>query len=477
MNTNILVAILFLFTFSSCINNSKNKSPNIIFILVDDLGWKDLGYSGSTFYETPNIDKLRNESYEFSSAYAASSVCSPTRASIMTGKHPARVNITDWIPGDNPLDRLFLGPKDLHQLPLEEVTIAEKLKNYGYTTFYSGKWHLGSKGYYPEQNGFDINIGGFEKGSPPGGYYTPYKNPKLSDGPEGEYLTDRLTSESIKFIENNKKDNPFALFLAFYTVHTPIQANKKHVSYFENKLNKLDDNIARTRQEGKAITLLNQVNPDYASMVYALDENIGRLIKSLKENNYYDDALIIFTSDNGGLSTLRRVAPTSVSPLRAGKGWLYEGGIRIPQLIKMPENNKNIKIYEPTVSYDLFPTILEFAGIENTNQEIDGISLIPHLKTGKELNRKDIFWHFPHYHTSQWKPGAAIRQGDWKLVEHYESNKIELFNLKNDVGESKNLNLIYPEKTESLLKRLHELQKKTNANSVKINPNYNSPSN
>ena len=167
MNTNILVAILFLFTFSSCINNSKNKSPNIIFILVDDLGWKDLGYSGSTFYETPNIDKLRNESYEFSSAYAASSVCSPTRASIMTGKHPARVNITDWIPGDNPLDRPFLGPKDLHQLPLEEVTIAEKLKNYGYTTFYSGKWHLGSKGYYPEQNGFDINIGGFEKGSPP----------------------------------------------------------------------------------------------------------------------------------------------------------------------------------------------------------------------------------------------------------------------------------------------------------------------
>ena len=477
MNTNILVAILFLFTFSSCINNSKNKSPNIIFILVDDLGWKDLGYSGSTFYETPNIDKLRNESYEFSSAYAASSVCSPTRASIMTGKHPARVNITDWIPGDNPLDRPFLGPKDLHQLPLEEVTIAEKLKNYGYTTFYSGKWHLGSKGYYPEQNGFDINIGGFEKGSPPGGYYTPYKNPKLSDGPEGEYLTDRLTSESIKFIENNKKDNPFALFLAFYTVHTPIQANKKHVSYFENKLNKLDDNIARTRQEGKAITLLNQVNPDYASMVYALDENIGRLIKSLKENNYYDDALIIFTSDNGGLSTLRRVAPTSVSPLRAWKGWLYEGGIRIPQLIKMPENNKNIKIYEPTVSYDLFPTILEFAGIENTNQEIDGISLIPHLKTGKELNRKDIFWHFPHYHTSQWKPGAAIRQGDWKLLEHYESNKIELFNLKNDVGESKNLNLIYPEKTESLLKRLHELQKKTNANSVKINPNYNSPSN
>ena len=477
MNTNILVAILFLFTFSSCINNSKNKSPNIIFILVDDLGWKDLGYSGSTFYETPNIDKLRNESYEFSSAYAASSVCSPTRASIMTGKHPARVNITDWIPGDNPLDRPFLGPKDLHQLPLEEVTIAEKLKNYGYTTFYSGKWHLGSEGYYPEQNGFDINIGGFEKGSPPGGYYTPYKNPKLSDGPEGEYLTDRLTSESIKFIENNKKDNPFALFLAFYTVHTPIQANKKHVSYFENKLNKLDDNIARTRQEGKAITLLNQVNPDYASMVYALDENIGRLIKSLKENNYYDDALIIFTSDNGGLSTLRRVAPTSVSPLRAGKGWLYEGGIRIPQLIKMPENNKNIKIYEPTVSYDLFPTILEFAGIENTNQEIDGISLIPHLKTGKELNRKDIFWHFPHYHTSQWKPVAAIRQGDWKLVEHYESNKIELFNLKNDVGESKNLNLIYPEKTESLLKRLHELQKKTNANSVKINSNYNSPSN
>ena len=201
------------------INKSMNKKPNVIFILVDDLGWNDLGYTGSNFYESPNIDALSEDSYEFLTAYAASSVCSPTRASIMTGKHPARVNITDWIPGVDPKNRPLLGPTDFHQLPLEETTIAEKLKANGYKTFYSGKWHLGSEGFYPEQNGFDINIGGFEKGSPSGGYYSPWKNPKLTNGPDGEYLTDRLTSESISFIENHDKSEPFVLFLSFYNVH------------------------------------------------------------------------------------------------------------------------------------------------------------------------------------------------------------------------------------------------------------------
>ncbi|MGY8945542.1 MAG: sulfatase [Flavobacteriales bacterium] len=462
----LYIAIFFI----SC--NSENEKPNVIFILVDDLGWNDLGYTGSTFYESPNIDKFSNESFEFLSAYSASPVCSPTRASIMTGKHPARVNITDWIPGLDPKDKPLLGAKDLHELPLNEITIAEKLKESGYKTFYSGKWHLGSEGFYPEENGFDINIGGFEKGSPMGGYYSPYKNPKLSDGPDGEYLTDRLTNESISFIENHNKNQPFALFLSFYTVHTPIQPNKKHINYFKDKLELIEDNTPRFRKEGQAVSTLNQVNADYASMVYSLDENIGRLINSLKKNNLYDKSLIIFTSDNGGLSTLKRIAPTSVYPLRAGKGWLYEGGIRIPQLIKVPGGNKNIKINEPTVSYDLFPTILDFVGIEN-NLKIDGISLMPTLMGKDKISREEIFWHFPHYHGSLWKPGAAIIQGDWKLLEHFESNSLELFNLSEDISEMNDLSLIYPDKTQYLLNRLHILQKETSANMVSINENFN----
>jgi len=464
----LLIAIFLLVT--GCIG-TDNKKPNVIFILVDDLGWNDLGYSGSAFYESPNIDKLSKDSFEFKTAYAASSVCSPTRASIMTGKHPARVNITDWIPGLDPKNRPLLGPQDLHQLPLDETTIAEKLKESGYKTFYAGKWHLGSQGYYPEENGFDINIGGFEKGSPMGGYYSPYKNPKLSDGPEGEYLTDRLTSESISFIENHDKSQPFVLFLSFYNVHTPIQPNLKHVNYFKEKLDSMDDNKVRVREEGEAISLLNQVNHNYASMVYAMDENVGRLINSLKENNLYNDALIIFTSDNGGLSTLRRVAPTSVFPLRAGKGWLYEGGIRIPQLIKTPGNSKNIKIEDVTVSYDLFPTILDYAGL-NSEKEIDGKSLMPILEGESKMDREDVFWHFPHYHGSLWKPGSAIRHGDWKLVQHFESNTVELYNLKNDIGEMDDLSSKFPKKTQDLLNRLNNLREDTNANSVSINKNF-----
>ena len=465
-----LFKFLYVFLFVlGC--NSNNSTPNVIFILVDDLGWNDLGYSGSTFYESPNIDNLSKESFQFTNAYAASPVCSPTRASIMTGKHPARVNITDWIPGDDPQNRPLLGPQDLHELPLKEITIAEKLKESGYNTFYVGKWHLGSQGFYPEDNGFDINIGGFEKGSPMGGYYSPYKNPKLNDGPKGEYLTDRLTDESIKLIKSHNKNEPFALFLSFYNVHTPIQANEKHINYFNKKISEMADNEVRTKSEGDAITRLNHTNPEYASMVYAVDENVGKLIKSLKDSDLYENSLIIFTSDNGGLSTLKRIAPTSVYPLRAGKGWLYEGGIRIPQLIKSPGNTENVIVNDITASYDLFPTILDFAGIKN-NIDIDGISLTPILNGQSEIDREDIFWHFPHYHGSLWKPGSAIRSGDWKLVFHYESNNSELFNLKEDPGEINDLSLLFEEKKQILLNKLNNLKNETNANKVSINPNF-----
>ena len=448
--------------------SNEDMKPNVIFILVDDLGWNDLGYTGSKFYESPNIDTLSNYSFQFTNAYSASPVCSPTRASIMTGKHPSRVNITDWIPGNDPKDKPLLGPQDLDGLPHEEITIAEELKSSGYNTFYIGKWHLGSEGSYPEDHGFDINIGGFEKGSPMGGYYSPYKNPKLSDGPEGEYLTDRLTNEALGLINNRDARKPFALFLSFYNVHTPIQANLEHVDYFKEKLSKMNDNIVRTRGEGEALTRLNQTDAEYASMVYAVDKNLGKLFKTLKDNDLYENSLIIFTSDNGGLSTLRRVAPTSVYPLRAGKGWLYEGGIKIPQLIKLPGNIEKEIVDDITVSYDIFPTILDVAGIRNEN-EIDGISLIPRLLEKSKIDRENIYWHFPHYHGSLWKPGSAIRSGDWKLIFDYESNEAKLFDLKEDPSELNDISNLFNEEKERLIVELEKMKKETNANSVSIN--------
>ena len=464
-----LTLFFSLFFLNSC--DSKKKMPNIVFILVDDLGWNDLGYTGSDFYESPNIDLLSQESFHFLNAYSSSPVCSPTRAAIMTGKHPARINITDWIPGVDPKDKLLLGPKDLSALPLNEKTIAEFLKEGGYNTFYVGKWHLGSEGFYPENNGFDINIGGFEKGSPMGGYYSPYKNPKLSNGPEGEYLTDRLTNESIELIKNNNSSQPFALFLSYYNVHTPIQANKKYLEYFDNKLSQIEDNFVRTKKEGKAISRLNQTDSKYASMVYAVDQNIGKLIKNLKENNLYDNTMIVFTSDNGGLSTQKKIAPTSVYPLRAGKGWLYEGGIKIPQLIKVPGILKNTKIYDLTVSHDLFPTILDFSGIKY-NIEVDGISLKPIIENKDKTKREEIFWYYPHYHGSLWKPGSAIRYKNWKLVLHYETESSELFDLEDDPGELNDLSLEFPQIKNNLLNKIDKIIKETDAKLVSKNKNY-----
>ena len=454
----------------SCSN--ENEKPNLLFILVDDLGWTDVSYNKSDYYETIHIDNLSETSMLFDNAYAASSVCSPTRASIMTGKHPARVNITDWIPGLDPKNKPLLGPVDRNELPLEETTIAEVLRDNNYSTFYSGKWHLGSEGHYPEDQGFDVNIGGFEKGSPMGGYYSPYKNPRLSDGPEGEYLTDRLTLETIDLIKNRDTKKPFAAFLSFYNVHTPIQENKEFIDYYVEKLKSYENTSPETIKEGDAITLLNQRNAKYASMVHATDYNVGRIINFLKENNLYENTLIVFTSDNGGLSTLRRVAPTSVYPLRAGKGWLYEGGIRIPQLIKLPKQiNKEI-ISEPVVSYDLFPTIVSVLNLNHSVSDIDGVDLT-NLFVKKEIERDFIFWHFPHYHGSLWKPGSALRNNDWKLVELHEENKVELYNLKDDISETVDVSNIFPEITSRLVNKLNEIKIDLGANKATINENYN----
>lgn len=469
-----LALILALLTFVLISCSRKNTKPNFVFILVDDLGWTDLGCYGSTFHETPNLDRLASEGFIFTDAYSSSPVCSPTRASIMTGKHPARVNITDWIPGDDPKNRKLLGPEDNHQLALEEETIAEVMRKNGYKTFFAGKWHLGDTGYFPEDQGFDINMGGHHMGQPPGGYYSPYKNPKLEDGPDGEYLTDRLTNESLRFLQSLEKE-PFFLYLAFYTVHTPIQACKKHIGHFSAKKDDLGD-------EGKPIlvnehsgsTIINQVNAPYASMVHSMDENVGRIIDYLHESGLLDNTYIIFTSDNGGLSTMGRdrVAPTSVRPLRAGKGWCYEGGIRVPLIIVGPGiSNSSSNI--PVLSADFYPTILDMAGLTlMPQQHIDGKSLFPLLTENRAPDRQAIFWHFPHYHGSQWTPGAAIRKGNWKLIEFYHYDKTELYNLAEDIGETTDLAAQYPEKTIELKALLKKMQEDAGALFPEMNPDF-----
>lgn len=454
----------------------EEPKPNFVVILVDDLGWTDVGYSGSEFYETPNIDALSKKSIKFTNAYASASICSPTRAAILTGKHPARINITDWIPGDDNQSDKLLGPKDLDELPLSEITFPELLQQNGYSTFFAGKWHLGDKGFLPDNQGFQVNIGGYHKGQPPGGYYSPYKNPYLKDGPKGEYLTDRLTDESIKFLDA-VQDTPFLLYLSLYTVHTPIQANKKHVDKFKQKLETMDGASTTERKEGTSNTTVVQRNPEYASMVYALDENVGRLIDKLKDKGIYENTTIIFTSDNGGLTTIKDglnyQRPTSVVPLRAGKGWLYEGGIRVPLLIKPAKYETGSQVVsKPVISHDFFPTILSQAHIKMAeNIKIDGVDLTP-LFTGNPIEREEIFWHYPHYHASGWTPGAAIRQGDWKLIEFYETNQLELYNLSQDISEKNNLASKNPEKVKALKKRLRQLQKSTNANMPTINSAY-----
>ena len=327
-----LIITLLLYSCSA-----EDDPKNFVFILVDDLGWSDLGFMGNDFHETPNIDSFSKECIVFNNAYSSGSVCSPSRAAIMTGKYPARLQITDWIPGADPQNQALVGPKDKNELPLAETTFSEILSQHGYATHFAGKWHLGGDGFHPVNQGFDENLGGNHTGQPKGGYYSPYDNPQLSDGPPGEYLTDRLTNEVLRFISDRARDKqPFLTFLSYYTVHTPIQAGP-HIDLFTDKLNLMSDTVKTTTRKDYQTTQ-NHRNPEYASMVYSLDENIGKIISSLKKKKLYDKSTIIFTSDNGGLSTLlsryERVAPTSVLPLRGGKGWLYEGGIRVPLLIK-----------------------------------------------------------------------------------------------------------------------------------------------
>jgi len=422
---HVIAILTLLFSGTAAIAAEK---PNVVIILIDDLGRNDLGCYGSRYYRTPHLDKLAADGVRFSDAYAACPVCSPTRAAIMTGKYPARLHLTDWLPGraDRP-DQRLLRPAIRQQLPLEEITLAEALKAAGYATGHVGKWHLGGAGFGPQQQGFDVNIAGDQTGTPRS-YFAPFKDaqgrimPGLERAADGEYLTDRLTTEAERFIESNR-DRPFFLYFAHYAVHIPLRAKQEMV--------------AKYATDGRPGT---QNNPIYAAMVESMDESVGRLVKKLSDLGLDKKTLVIFTSDNGGLSVREgaNTPATTNAPLREGKGFLYEGGIRAPLIVAGAGVENPSRVSDvPVSSIDFFPTVLEVCGATSTSRQ-DGVSFVPVLKGGR-LNRDALYWHYPHYANQGGRPGGVVRAGDMKLIEFFETGRRELFDVKRDPGESRNL--------------------------------------
>lgn len=470
----------------------KQSKPNVVLFLIDDLGWADLGVTGSTFYETPHIDALAREGVFFSAAYAANPVCSPTRASILTGKYPSRFGLTNHSGSTGPKgpDHLLIPPEIPGNMPLEDTTLAEALKAAGYTTAHIGKWHLAKhtemdRIHYPENNGFDINIAGHKMGQP-GSYYFPYKSkenpstnvPDMEDGEEGDYLTDALTDRAIGFIESHR-GKPFYLNMWYHTVHTPIEPRKDKLDKYRKKAVTmgLDKSNQEAMPDHQSFSHAHQDNAAYACMVESMDENIGRILDSLKQLNLEKETIIIFISDNGGLSTgSGPMSPTSNFPLRAGKAWVYEGGIRVPLIINFPGViTPGLTINEPVVSTDLYPTILELAGLPlKPEQHVDGVSLAGMLRgKTKQLEREAIYWHYPHYHhINTMGPAGAVRMGDLKLVESFETGRVELYNLRADIGETKDLSSKMPELTAKLTKMLRDWREKTGAVLPARNPDY-----
>jgi arylsulfatase A-like enzyme len=471
---------------------AQPAKPNVIFILLDDFGYTDLACYGSKYYETPNIDRLAREGLRFTNAYAACPVSSPTRASIMTGRYPVNTGITDWIPGrqatnsGSPDDKLMALPFKL-QLDLEETTIAEVLKKNGYTTMISGKWHLGeNQKFWPENQGFDINKGGYGAGSPnksktTNGYFSPYGNPTLEDGPTGEYLTDRQTDEALKFIEDNRQKS-FFVYLSYYAVHNPMQGKEELIKRFTHRADSMglsktepftrEKDWIRKSMSNNYKERVIQSNPVYAAMIWSVDENIGKLIRTLQDLKLDKNTIIIFTSDNGGLSTSEG-SPTCNAPLKAGKGWLYEGGIRVPLIIKYPgitrsgsENNT------PVSSIDFFPTIIEMTGSKSENISPDGVSIFSLLNNGS-IKDRPLFWHYPHYSNQGTMPGSAVRSGNFKLIDNFESGRQELYDLDKDISEQNDLSATNTAKTTELFNLLKEWRKKTIAKMMLQNPKWN----
>ncbi|MDG1875084.1 MAG: sulfatase [Mariniblastus sp.] len=475
MNQSFSIA---LFSFLMCLvlsvnsafggsENESAKLPNIVVFLVDDLGYMDIGANNpNCFYETPHVDALAKSGMLFMDGYAANPVCSPTRYSLMTGKYPSRVDATNFFSGKR--SGKFHPAPLRNKMPLDEITIAQTLKGKGYATFFAGKWHLGdSAEYYPQNRGFDINIGGYHRGGPYTGkrYFAPFENPEIKvESPKGDHLPDRLARETATFIDDNK-DKPFFAYLSFYSVHTPLMGRPDLVEKYKKKAENVDgDEFGSEEQvvgdKPRRVRIL-QKHAVYAAMVEAMDLAVGKVLEQLESSGVADNTIVVFTSDNGGLATSEGL-PTCNLPLRGGKGWVYEGGIREPWIIRYPgKTTPGSQSREPICSIDLYPTLAASAGIE-IEHPVDGVSVIPAL-SGESLKRRSLFWHYPHYSNQGGFPGGAIREGVFKLVERYEDGQVQLFDLKNDIGETHDVSSEMPDKVKQMRERLHQWYREVDA--------------
>ncbi len=439
---------------------AQNKKPNIVFILVDDLGWMDISANGSTFYETPNIDQLAKEGIRFTQAYAASPICSPTRASILTGKNPARIDLTQWIGGPG-------NPDYKRNLPLEEVLFPELLQEAGYKTAFMGKWHLnnveGEGTFWPDKQGFDVNVAGHFRGGLyiKNKYFSPWNIPNLENGPEGEYMTDRLAKEAVDFIDQNAND-PFLLYFSLYSVHAPFDAPADRVEKYNKKKEKLGltdaDRFAEETQGNLTFTYRKtQDHPTYAAMVESMDMAVGKILDKIKDQGIADNTVVVFFADNGGLSTSEGT-PTANTPLRAGKGWLYEGGIREPAIIKWPGIIEPGTVSDAVItSSDFYPTILEMTGQAlRPELHMDGKSIVPLLKGESKDIHESTYFHYPHISNQKGSPSSAIRDGDYKLIVFLNDYRMELYNIKHDIGERNDLASELPELRDHLYKKLYK---------------------
>lgn len=487
-----LFLVLGVLGWHSLYGQSKNK-PNVVIIYADDLGWKDLSCYGSTFYETPNLDRLAKEGIRFVNGYASAPVCSPSRASLMTGKYPIKTDVTDWLRGRQadgkarPYEKMVAKPI-ADQLALSEKTFAELALENGYRTFSAGKWHLGEQEqFWPEAQGFQVNKGGTSKGSPvgfkndsTGGFFTPYANPRLADGPPGEYLTDRLTEECLNFLKQQKQ-SPFVLVYSLYAVHNPLQAPRALVKKYEQKQRQLGiqpNQLFRKNEPWMAFEAgwkqrTTQSNPVYAAMIENMDYNVGRILEQLTASGLAENTLVVFSSDNGGLSTAEG-SPTTNDPLRAGKGWLYEGGIRVPLIMRWPAKIAAGQVSDiPVNTVDFYPTFAN--AIRQSNQKdqgIDGDDILKLIAKPNRAKKRILYWHYPHYSNQGGKPGSAIIQYPFKLIQNHEDKSLELYNLASDLSETNNLTKANPAIAKKMLHKLQQWLLRNKAKFPDKNPGY-----
>lgn len=475
----LFFSIAFVSLLSCDTPEQEEKSPNILLIIADDLGYKDLSCMGSDYYETPNIDKIAQQGVIFTNGYAACQVCSPSRASIMSGRLPARHGITDWIgaPADTNWRKRkrftkLLPPEYVRNLPHEYTSIAEAFKAGGYATFFAGKWHLGGEGSYPEDHGFDINKGGFEAGGPyTGGFFSPFNNPKMEDYEEekGISLSMKLANETAQFIEASQDTN-FLAVLSFYAVHAPIQTSEDKWNRYRKKIDAQGWDSVGFEMERRLPIRKNQDNPVYAGLIEQMDEGVGKVLQTLERLGLDENTIVVFTSDNGGVASGDNYS-TSNQPLRGGKGYQWEGGIRIPFLVSVPWlNQTGQQVNTPVIGTDFYPSFLELAGLPQLpNEHLDGQSFVP-LLANESQEERTLIWHYPHYGNQGGDPSSIIRKGKWKLIYYWEDESVELYDLEQDLGEQNNLAAQFSAEVSQLKTTLLEELDHLKANRPKIDP-------